>query len=45
MPRDFVFVPKKWTYELMQNCKCAIAKSGTVTLELALHAVPYNRGL
>lgn len=37
---NFVFVPKKWTYELMQSCRCAIAKSGTVTLELALHDIP-----
>jgi lipid-A-disaccharide synthase len=27
-------------YELMSNCKTALAKSGTVTLELALHRVP-----
>lgn len=34
------YVPKEWAYELMQSCHCAIAKSGTVTLELALHYVP-----
>lgn len=34
------FVPKKFTYELMQNSQSAIAKSGTVTLELALHCCP-----
>ncbi len=28
------------TYDLMQSCAFAIAKSGTVTLELALHQVP-----
>lgn len=37
---DFIFIPKDKTYELMQNCKTAIAKSGTVTLELALHNKP-----
>lgn len=31
------FVPKKLTYELMRDSHTAIAKSGTVTLELALH--------
>lgn len=31
------FVPKTMTYELMRDCHTAIAKSGTVTLELALH--------
>lgn len=33
-------VPPKWTYELMRDSKSAIAKSGTVTLELALHKRP-----
>lgn len=33
-------VPKKYTYELMRDCHSAIAKSGTVTLELALHKRP-----
>jgi lipid-A-disaccharide synthase len=28
------------TYDLMKSCAFAIAKSGTVTLELALHGVP-----
>ncbi len=37
---QIVYVPKEFTYELMQDCHCAIAKSGTVTLELALHRVP-----
>ncbi len=37
---DFIFVPKNKTYELMQSCRSAIAKSGTVTLELALHKKP-----
>ncbi len=33
-------VPHKNTYELMRDCHSAIAKSGTVTLELALHHRP-----
>lgn len=33
-------VPAKYTYELMHAADIAIAKSGTVTLELALHGVP-----
>lgn len=35
-----VLVPKEYTYELMRICRSAIAKSGTVTLELALHQKP-----
>lgn len=34
------FVPNAYSYELMQKAHLAIAKSGTVTLELALHFVP-----
>lgn len=34
------FVALTQTYELMQQAHLAIAKSGTVTLELALHCVP-----
>lgn len=37
---DLYLVPKKYTYELMRDSVSAIAKSGTVTLELALHACP-----
>jgi lipid-A-disaccharide synthase len=37
---NFFFVPKDKTYELMRACRTAIAKSGTVTLELALHKKP-----
>lgn len=37
---DVFFVPRRYTYELMRDCHTAIAKSGTVTLELALHNVP-----
>jgi len=33
-------VPKEFSYELMKDSRCAIAKSGTVTLELALHKCP-----
>lgn len=38
--KSYILVPKEQTYELMQNCRTAIAKSGTVTLELALHEKP-----
>lgn len=34
------WVPGKWTYELMRDSDLALAKSGTVTLELALHQRP-----
>ncbi|KAG6559218.1 Lipid-A-disaccharide synthase [Candidatus Rhabdochlamydia oedothoracis] len=34
------FVPSTHSYELMQKTHLAIAKSGTVTLELVLHFVP-----
>jgi lipid-A-disaccharide synthase len=34
------FVPQRHTYELMRDSHAALAKSGTVTLELALHNVP-----
>lgn len=34
------FVSTKKNYELMRTCHLAIAKSGTVTLELALHQTP-----
>lgn len=35
-----VIIPGKFRYEMMQDCKAAIAASGTVTLELALHKTP-----
>lgn len=38
--RDVFLVPKSHTYELMRDCRSAIAKSGSVTLELALHKRP-----
>jgi len=34
------FVPHAYSYELMRHSRSAIAKSGTVTLELALHRCP-----
>lgn len=37
---DTFLVPKHYTYELMRASHAAIAKSGTVTLELALHRCP-----
>jgi lipid-A-disaccharide synthase len=38
--QDVFLVPKNYTYELMRDSRTAIAKSGTVTLELALHQRP-----
>ncbi len=38
--REVYFVPKTYSYELMRSCRSAMAKSGTVTLELALHQCP-----
>lgn len=37
---DVLLVPPDYSYELMRSAYAAIAKSGTVTLELALHRVP-----
>lgn len=37
---DLYLVPPGYNYELMKSCQTALAKSGTVTLELALHKVP-----
>ena len=37
---DILLVPADHSYELMKAAYLAIAKSGTVTLELALHRVP-----
>lgn len=36
----FFLIPKEYTYELMRDSSSAVAKSGTVTLELALHKCP-----
>ena len=38
--QDIFLLPKGYSYELMRDCRSAIAKSGTVTLELALHKCP-----
>ncbi len=40
MDKDLFFIPKTYSYELMRDCRTAIAKSGSVTLELALHKRP-----
>lgn len=37
---DLFIVPPQYNYDLMRSCKTALAKSGTVTLELALHGIP-----
>lgn len=37
---NVLLVPGEYSYELMNAAHLAIAKSGTVTLELALHRVP-----
>src|SRR5262249_3568194 len=37
---DTFLIPKRYTYELMRESRAALAKSGTVTLELALHRCP-----
>jgi lipid-A-disaccharide synthase len=33
-------IPKSFSYELMRDCQSAIVKSGSVTLEMALHQKP-----
>ena len=38
--QDLFIVPSTHHYNLMKDCTTALAKSGTVTLELALHHVP-----
>lgn len=38
--RDLYIIPKEFSYEQMQESCYALAKSGTVTLELALHNIP-----
>ena len=40
LPSHFFPIPRNYTYELMRDCTTAIAKSGTITLELALHHRP-----
>ncbi len=39
-PQDVYIVPSKYRYEMMRESRTAVAKSGTVTLELALHQCP-----
>jgi lipid-A-disaccharide synthase len=43
LPDDprFSLLPKAYHYECMKECSGAIAKSGTITLELALHGTPF----
>lgn len=38
--KNIFLAPSQYTYELMRDSQSAIAKSGTVTLELALHHRP-----
>ncbi|MDP1880302.1 MAG: lipid-A-disaccharide synthase, partial [Parachlamydiaceae bacterium] len=38
--KDIWIIPSTYTHELMKNCRLALSKSGTVTLELALHKTP-----
>lgn len=38
--KDVVLIPKESRYALMHRCRSALAKSGTITLELALHKKP-----
>lgn len=38
--KDYCLVPSQQSYDLMFHCDGALAKSGTVTLELALHQKP-----
>lgn len=35
-----ISIPSEHTYDLMRHCHMALATSGTITLELALHRVP-----
>ena len=37
---SFIFVPFEERFDLMKNSHMALAKSGTVTLEIAIHQVP-----
>lgn len=40
LQEDLFLVPPHYSYDLMRSCHLALSKSGTVTLELALHHVP-----
>lgn len=38
--KNLFLIPKDYIYELMRDCRVAIATSGTITLELGLHQTP-----
>lgn len=38
--KDLFIIPPRFRYELMRDSTIALAKSGTVSLELALHQIP-----
>jgi lipid-A-disaccharide synthase len=40
LPHPIELIPRQFTYEMMRDCHLALTKSGTITLELALHAKP-----
>lgn len=40
LEKNVFLIDRRHTYELMKDCELAVAKSGTVTLELALHHKP-----
>jgi lipid-A-disaccharide synthase len=40
LQKKLFLIPKRFSYDLMRDCFSAIAKSGTITLELALHQKP-----
>lgn len=40
LAKALFFIPKMFSYELMRDSRTAVAKSGTVTLELAIHNTP-----
>ena len=40
LSKSIYLIPKEFNYELMRDSRCAVAKSGTVTLELAMHKCP-----
>lgn len=40
LEKNLFLIPSQYTYELMRDSHSAIAKSGTITLELALHQRP-----
>ena len=38
--QDLFLIPSEYRYDLMKSAQAALAKSGTVSLELALHSTP-----